>query len=226
MSYSIGQYFHIPNTDSDKFKTVIPNEHITNSIIDSDITIGNTTITCKDNGFYLDNGYQPNQNYYICCEIESLSTDQVFYVKLINEANPSSKTQYIKTIKIAKDSGTHMIDFIFSPIEHFETLVFELQRTAEDYSKPRGTSIKRKELSIVNNILGGALINAKELVKIGVQAAPGTKMCINNEEINVGRTGVYEIKNGIITVDFFSIVALGNTIPGFTLDYIYEKEDN
>ena len=226
MSYTIGQYFHIPNTDSDKFKTKIRKEYITNMIIDSYITIGNMTLPCKDYGFYLNSGYQPNQNYYICCEIESLSTDQVFYVKLINEANSSSKTQYIKTIKIAKDTGTHIIDFIFSPIEHFETLVFELQRTADDHAKPRVASIERKELSIVNNILGGVLINAKELVKIGVQAAPGTKMCINNEEIYVGRTGIYEIKNGIITVDFFSIVALGNTIPGFTLDYIYEKEDN
>lgn len=223
MSYSIGQYFHIPNTDSDKFKTEITTA--TMCPIHTMIAINNMQISVTDYGYLLLGGYQPNQRYYFCCEIPALETDQVIFVKLINETD-SSKAQYIKTIKIAKNSGTHIIDFIFSPIEHFETLVFELQRTADDHVKPRVASIERKELSIVNNILGGVLINAKELVKIGVQAAPGTKMCINNEEINVGRTGIYEIKNGIITVDFFSIVALGNTIPGFTLDYIYEKEDN
>ena len=79
-------------------------------------------------------------------------------------------------------------------------------------------------------------------------------MCINNEDIIIGKTGIYEIKNGIIEVDYFSVVAAGKlngnvdyeknkainnnygtktnyvivsrTIPGFTLDYIYEKEDN
>ena len=31
-------------------------------------------------------------------------------------------------------------------------------------------------------------------------------MCINGEEIHVGRTGTYEVRNGIITVEFFSVV--------------------
>lgn len=223
MSYSIGQYFHIPNTDSDKFKTEITTA--TMRPIHTMIAINNMQISVTDYGYLLLGGYQPNQRYYFCCEIPALETDQVIFVKLINETD-SSKAQYIKTIKIAKNSGTHIIDFIFTPLERFGTLVFELQRTSDDFEdNSRSASVRKKELSVINNILG-TLVNAKELVKIGVQAAPGTKMCINNEEINVGRTGIYEIKNGIITVDFFSIVALGNTIPGFTLDYIYEKEDN
>lgn len=222
MSYSIGQYFHIANTDGDKFKTELTN--VTEKPINTEVIVGSSTISFTDCGYALLGSYQANKKYYMCCEISSLSTDQVIFVKLINNTN-SSKMQYIKTITIAKNSGTHIIDFIFSPLERFDTLVFELQRISEDFTQPRVVSVKRKELSEINNILG-TLINATELVKIGVQADSGTKMCINNEEIMIGRSGIYEIKNGIITIDFFSVVSLGNTIPAFTLDYIYEEEDN
>ena len=37
----------------------------------------------------------------------------------------------------------------------------------------------------------------EELAKIGVQGPPGLIMCINREQIRIGRTGIYELNNGM-----------------------------
>jgi hypothetical protein len=44
-------------------------------------------------------------------------------------------------------------------------------------------------------------------IKMGIQSRPGLMMAINGEEIRIGRSGIYEIKNGTILVNNFSVVA-------------------
>ena len=251
MSYSIGQYFHIPNTQADDFMKAL-----SISVQNIDI-IGANNIKFTNAGFGITSGpFQSTENYYVHCDIAPLQTEQVFHVKLMNR-NDTSKQQYVKTIIIPSgvtDAASMVsIEFTFKPIAEFDTLVFELQRETDDYINPRVTHILMEEISLVKNILP-TLVGASNLVKIGVQGVSGVRMCINNEDIIIGRTGIYEIKNGIIEVDYFSVVAAGQlngnvndeknnainnnygtktnyvivsrTIPGFTLDYIYEKEDN
>lgn len=222
MSYSIGQYFHIENTgDYNKFKEI---KNYQKNNITTKITVGtNSTKDFVDVGFSIDGNFQEKQNYYFNCEIVTFETsEQIFNIKLLNKADPS-KQQYIKTITIPKGTSIKIpIDFIFSPIISFDTIVFELQRIESDFTTPREAQITIKEISLIKNII--PLLNTTNLIKIGIQGTPGTKMCINNEEILIGRTGIYEIKNGIVTIDFFSVVAEGEHIPTFTLDYIYEEE--
>lgn len=251
MSYSIGQYFHIPNTQADDFMKAL-------SISVQNVNIiGADDVKFTNAGFGVTSGpFQSTENYYVHCDIAPLQTEQVFHVKLMNR-NDTSKQQYVKTIRIP--SGTTdaasmiSIEFTFKPIVKFDTLVFELQRETYDYANPRVTHILMEEISLVKNILP-TLVGASNLVKIGVQGTSGVRMCINNEDIMIGRTGIYEIKNGVVEIDYFSVVAAGQlngnvindknnainnnygtktnfivasrTIPGFTLDYIYEKEDN
>ena len=66
-----------------------------------------------------------------------------------------------------------------------------------------------EELSVINNII--SKLNLAEegypLIKIGVQSHPGMLMCINGQPIIVGKSGIYEIRNGIIKVNTFSVVA-------------------
>ncbi len=41
---------------------------------------------------------------------------------------------------------------------------------------------------------------------MGVQSRPEFLMCINGEEITTGRSGVYELKNGLVQTVFFYVV--------------------
>ena len=64
------------------------------------------------------------------------------------------------------------------------------------------------------------LINKSSLLQIGVQSAPGLLMCINGEEIKVGRSGLYEILNGY-KISFIGFIVEPDDNKYFILDYQY-----
>lgn len=209
-----------------------------------------------------------SSTYYCHCKIRrNVIGNQKFTIKLMNctsigdnEAEDNSEyEQFIKTIIIRQGEANEWvdIDFIFTPhYEKFNTIVLSLSRTTDDFSetKKRVPVVAFLELSTIENILpkiaADAIMSGNQvnLLKIGIQSRPGLRMCINREEIYVGRTGVYEIKNGEIRVSFFSLISpaenllfeenkntnnninlingIGSSRPfdGFTIDYIYEEE--
>ena len=196
-------------------------------------------------------GMQKNINYYFHGKIKRMKTKQSFDIKLINYDDNKSDEQYIKTIDIQPmQDGLNEwydIEFIFTPAANFDTILFELDRIKIDFTgESRVPVILYQELSLINNLITSQ-IGEVELLKIGAQARPGLLMCINGEEIRIGRTGIYEIKNGIINITFFSVCAAADekeeidlnqidtskcifdtqkvrTIDAFTLDYMYERE--
>lgn len=62
--------------------------------------------------------------------------------------------------------------------------------------------------------------NAGRLKQIGVQSAPGLPMCIDGEQVRVGRSGIYEINHGI-TIRFLGFIVQPNDDKYFLLDYQY-----
>jgi len=48
--------------------------------------------------------------------------------------------------------------------------------------------------------------NLAYLTKIGIQGPPSMLMCINGEEIRIGKSGIYEINNDIIKITSISFV--------------------
>jgi hypothetical protein len=118
------------------------------------------------------------------------------------------KFQIIKTVTVPAGGNKEVdVAFIFTPLIDFDMIVIEVARPmdaeADEYRQVR---ILMKEISIMHNILSN-LVQAHELAKISVKAAPGVRLCINHEDMIVGKTGVYEIKNGIVAVDYFSVAA-------------------
>ena len=160
----------------------------------------------------FDSALAAGTNYYFHAKIKRMTSDQVFYVYLVkydDTDGENSKTQYLKTITVQGGNETEWVDFelIFSPLIQFDCLLFQLQRTIEDYREgTRYPVIVYEELSKINNMITSKIKQGIGLIKIGVQSHPGLMMCINGEEIHVGRTGTYEVRNGIITVEFFSVV--------------------
>lgn len=229
MGYILGQY----NFNKDKNKTPSEINKIMEfvnegAVVTKDIvptTVGG--LTFKNDG--VSGTFNPNVNYYFHGKIKNLNNPQTIYVKLIN-FNDDSKEQFLKVVNI--DGGTsdqwQDVEFIFTPFIAFDTLLFELQRTPEDYTSgnPRKPIICFEELSIIKNLIGGPAISkvGTELIKIGVQSRPGFMMCINGEEIHTSRSGIYELKSGVILVSFFSVVGMGREPDEQTYIENYEAQ--
>ena len=157
---------------------------------------------------------RPDNTYYFHAKIKRLATAQKFYLYLVDYDNVDTRTQYLKTIEVEGGDVTDWVDleFLFTPVLGFNCLLFQLQRTIDDYRlETRYPRIVYEELSIINNALQVKIVGAAtgkdiKLTKMGVQSHPGLIMCINGEEIRIGRSGAYEVRNGIIKVDFFSVI--------------------
>ena len=204
MAYIVGQYNH-NNASSDDASFITP------------ITSGRATRHAGSGSSSLDTFADEcvtglnlaSSNYYYCrCQIKRMAMPQVFSIKLIN-FNRTAIEQFIKQVTIQGGNREEWVsvEFIFHPLTSFDTILFQLQRTSQDYQEMvRYPKIDYQQLGSINNIINSKIGNNISLLKIGVQSHPGLTMCINGEEIHISRTGIFEIKNGVIPVTFFSVV--------------------
>lgn len=100
-------------------------------------------------------------------------------------------------------------EVIYTPLRDNCTKIgFILKRKRYDYrgeGEERIIKLTVNSHGIINNILPKVPgIGTLKASKIGVQSKPGFLMCINGEAIRVGKTGVYEINNGV-PISFFGI---------------------
>ena len=162
-----------------------------------------------DECVHVDTVLETGINYYFHCKIKKMQTPQRFDIKLIKFDAEYGDEQYLKTIDIVGGENNEWVDveFIFTPAADFDTILFELTRTTTDYQIGiRYPIFVYLELSKINNMITSEIGAGTALVKIGVQSHPGLMMCINGEQIYIGKTGIYELKNGIISVSKFSVV--------------------
>lgn len=242
MGYVLNQFNQPRNepTSTSSANNTIYMELLTDGIAKRRRNMGDNGVTGGTlNPFYdeciqFNGGLSAGLNYYFHSKIKRLSSDQVFYIYLVNyndvSAGEDVKTQYLKTITVQGGSSTEWVDFelLFTPLIQFDCILFQLQRTIEDYrTGTRYPVIVYEELSLVKNMLSSQIKQGVSLMKMGIQSRPGLLMCINGEEIHIGRTGIYEVKNGIITVDFFSVVtgAVPTNNIGFLLNQLAGMRD-
>ena len=154
------------------------------------------------------------------------NTDQTF-----NFVQQIKNNQQVPSGKGAGVSTTTNIDVIFNiNTSNINSICIQLNPIMYDYqtpkeSNPRATWLSDGHCNVfvykVNNLISN--LNA---IKVGVQAEPGRLIIINKQPIRVGKSGVYEINNGLITVKYFSIIpeldAEGDAEapPPFILDYV------
>ena len=178
--------------------------------------------------------FSDSQVYYLHTKIKRLSSDftlNILLTKLTDDENEFS-SQFLKSVNVKgmpelqvvnqstngiltlsneEENKWHDVEVIFKPnTNKYDYIVFQMVRT--NNSNLGFPTIIYQELSLVNNYktnsidVGG---NVGKVIKFGIQADPGTVMCINGQEIHVGKSGIYEIRNGIIYLDYFSIVQAG-----------------
>lgn len=216
-TYNVGQYNHIKDATGDDWIFMTDITEGTSSCIvqtgfdlevSSSESSSSSSFTFQDSGLKYSNGFQAGQTYYFRCDIKRNISPQDFSIKLIkysSETNTVLLEQFIKKISV-KPNHTDWVtaEFIFSPIvSDFDIILFQLNRNMKNIDKV--PVIAYAQLSLVKNAIPNMVGSDKKLKKIGVQSHPGLLLCLNGEEIRLSRTGVFEVRNGIVSVDSFSV---------------------
>ena len=212
MAYIIGQYNHNSASGDDaSFITPIRSGRVARKDNSGDTgVIGNAISTFSDECI-TDLNLTSSKYYYFRCQVKRMVDAQTFTIKLINYETTATTNveQFIKQITIRGGDREEWVnvEFIFHPVIQFDTILFQLQRTVMDYRQfARYPKIAYQQLGSINSIIDSKIDTGVSLLKIGVQSHPGLAMCINGEEIHSSRTGIFELKNGVIPIDFFSVV--------------------
>ena len=173
------------------------------------------------------------RSYYIRFKIFKQATTQWITIRLVNTTKNKDNVQTIETIEVeAGDTNDYSIfEFILSPNDNhtYNQIYFELNRELIDYNtqKQDGTYGRNviividrlDEIYNVIDFLQASIDNKGILKQIGVQGPPGLLMSINGEAIKIGRSGLYEINNGINTTFIGFIIEADEKY--FILDYQY-----
>ena len=173
------------------------------------------------------------RSYYLRFKVFKQDTIQKITVRLVNTTKTTDNVQTIETIEIPIGDTTDYSTFelVLSPNDNhsYNQIYFELNRELIDYTteNPDETYGRRMNIEVnrldeiynVINFLQTSIENKGKLKQIGVQGPPGLLMSINGEPIRIGRSGLYEINNGINTTFIGFIVEADEKY--FILDYQY-----
>lgn len=176
-----------------------------------------------------DNILNSQNCYYLHFGIKQRSdSDQVFYLKLRNLSETTDNEQLIDEYKVARGDGTVYFEIILSPNATYNQILWELQRTALDYRMMNASGTYGRMANVVLNsftrlvdvlaVLKSSYTGMEYLTKIGIQGPPSLLMSINRQQIRLGKTGIYQINNGI-NITSISFVPKISTIASDGLDY-------
>ena len=212
MGYIVSQYNKSDTTDNSIFMTALGGGKAIRIKEQSDSGVMGSVYMnpfLNEAVYFPKSSLEASKYYYFHGKVKRSNEEQIFYIYLMDKDNTNvdANQQFIKTITVQSGTGWSDIEFMFSPFEAFNTIVFKLQRTAIDYDQDtcRYPTIIYQELSLINSLT--TILNIDKFYKIGVQSRPGFLMCINGEEIRIGKTGIYELKNGFVAIEFFSAIA-------------------
>ena len=236
MSYQIGQ-FRRPQMLS--YYNEIGEEYITQELKQTSVQYGDTqSLVFQNPCITLSNrGILTSQNfYYLRFKVKRRNDSiQRFYLKLQNSDDSGiqdqQQQQIIDEFKVEQGEGYTYFETILAPNTTYDQIVWQLRRTILDYSIQEDANgnirigrimqIGIESYAQIKNVidfLQQNYTNLKGLAKIGVQGPPSLLMCINGEQIRIGKSGIYELNNGI-AVSFIGFIPKESTTSSDGLDY-------
>ena len=176
-----------------------------------------------------DNVMNSQNCYYLRFGVKQRSdSEQAFYLKIRNVSETEDNEQLIDEFKVTRGTGTVYFEVILSPNATYNQVLWELQRTALDYRMLNADGTYGRVMNVVDytytrlidvlTTLKSTYPGMEYLTKIGIQGPPSLLMCINREQIRIGKTGIYEINNGI-NITSISFVPKISTLSSDGLDY-------
>lgn len=177
--------------------------------------------------YALSGEFLKNQVYFLRVIIGKSQTDQLIYsLKLRSDINE----QFLSTFTVnqavtGEDNPFYTYSLIFKPNSNYNLLIFELQKTAQDYTNPGTRKWKSIDYSINGIICRLENIISRTYSKIGFQSRPGELIAINGSPIRVGKSGIYELDNGTPISRVMIAPNAQNQIDAFLLDYMYNDDE-
>lgn len=226
MSYTIGQ---LRKSKVSNFLTEI----------DTDATSNKVKSTYFDNTTFEDVAVTPasamtaDKNYFIRFSIKKMDAAaydgdnlQNITVRLYKELSEYTDDdiqliENLPRINASPDDEWVTFEKVFTPDDSYGYIGFILSRSGYDYryaSNPRVVTMRVDAFGSVDNILPSV---SNSYMKIGIQSKPGCLLCVNGEQIRIGRSGTYEVNNGV-PITFFGFAAQDNEVGQFILDYAYD----
>lgn len=227
MSYKVGQYLGASATINassfaSNYGTVVAHSHAGFGIITA-----NANLTA-------------GTPYYVKAKIKQHNSSALtFDVRVQN--SDKTKVQTATTVTIPNGTGWVDAEAIFTPYDS------SMKQVQFALVSPTSASsvIVFEEFYIIKNMLGkisGGTIT--EWLKLGIQGTDGKQLfCVNREPFYIGGSGIREINNGVIPINFFcpiltrarssntangTVAATGvnRNLSTYIVDYMYESGGN
>lgn len=220
-------YMTALNYDFSDLETISP--------LSTEVIFLDKTISLSDNNILqsVDSTGTVTKSYYLRFKIYKLEqSKQSITIKLKNDSKDKDNEQIIKTIEVESGAETDysVFDLVIKPNSTYNHINFILNRIIDDYNTidnnnyhGRTMNIEIESLKEIYNVIetiNSSIDNKGRLKQIGVQSAPGLMMSIEGELIRVGRSGIYEINNGI-SINYIGFIVELNDNKYFVLDYQY-----
>ena len=207
------------------------------------IKFANFSMRYNESRVFLQNLHYYYLNFKIKKRNDENSNQQVFRLKLQRVENDIVvKEQFIKLFKVPnaplqEDEDKNYISFeiIISPNSSYNQIIWQMQREYVDYITKetidgetydgRVAIIQVNTFGQVVNVINSLQINSQDIAlsKVGIQGPPSLLMCINGEQIRIGKNGIYEINNSI-QITFLGFIPKSAS-DYFIVDYEYGEED-
>jgi hypothetical protein len=215
MSYNIGQ---LRRNEISSYDTDLSYEQ---DLIDTEDTI----LVFKNQYLLLkgENIVNSLYTYYLKFRVKQRADlPQKFTLTLQSSEVTTDNTEDIRTFSVNQGpEGYTTFELIFSPNATYNQIIFDLRRESLDFYTTTitdlGESVSgrvmeveilefKKLTNIVTNYLAKKFSGLTELKKIGIQGPPGLLFTIDGEEMQIGRSGVYELYNSDIVISYVGFV--------------------
>lgn len=238
MAYNIGQFRRTSNI-SDYYED-ISNDFVIQYFQERLSELTSTVFF--ENAYYdfSNTGNKMNKQnyYYLNFSVKKMNSIQNFYLKLKNltqsdddfsDNNEQIIAEFTVPQSTIEDDWTNF-EIIIAPNKTYGQLYWDLRRTiSNDYLSTSDMQVEgaigRKMTIVINQfaIIKNIVKDINKIVKIGVQGPPSLLMCINGEQIRIGKTGIFEINEDNISISFVGFVpkVKNDILEYFIMDYEY-----
>jgi hypothetical protein len=215
MAYNIGQ---LRRSEISSYDEDITYEQ---GLIDTE----NSILTFKNQYLLLKGSNIVNSlyTYYLKFRVKQ-RTDlpQNFTLTLQSSEVTSDNTEELRTYSVKQGlDGYTTFELIFNPNATYNEIIFDLRRESLDFYTTTiidtGESVSgrimeveiiefKRLTNVITSYLAKNFSGLTGLKKIGIQGPPGLLFTINGEEIQIGRSGIYELYNNDIIITYMGFV--------------------
>lgn len=238
MAYNIGQFRRTSNIND--YYEDISNDFVIQYFQERLSELTSTVFF--ENAYYdfSNTGNKMNKQnyYYLNFSVKKMNSIQNFYLKLKNltqsdddfsDNNEQIIAEFTVPQSTVEDDWANF-EIIIAPNKTYGQLYWDLRRTiSNDYLSTSDMQVEgaigRKMTIVINQfaIIKNIVKNINKIVKIGVQGPPSLLMCINGEQIRIGKTGIFEINEDNISISFVGFIpkVKNGILEYFIMDYEY-----